>query len=154
MRIVYGIPPRYAFCFVILIKLAATVSVVQLARSKNVEELATDPQRHAFREAAAAAAEQRLAQECTFVPDTSKPGVPGTSGVEPKAPFTVCGQKSDNIIERFAPGFLYVTFNMYYRISYQHYIFGSLFLSPVFLVGAIFGAVDSGPVQCLACSNT
>jgi hypothetical protein len=74
--------------------------VVQLARSKKVEELASDPQRHAFREAAAAAAEQRLAQECTFVPDTSKPGVPRSAGVEPKAPFTVAGQKADNIIER------------------------------------------------------
>ena len=75
-----------------------------MARSKKVDELATDPQRHAFREAAAAAAEQRLAQECTFCPDTSKPGVPGSAGVEPKAPFTVSGQSSENIIERYFPG--------------------------------------------------
>lgn len=77
---------------------------MQMARSKKVDELATDPQRNAFREAAAAAAEQRLAQECTFCPDTSKPGVPGSAGVEPKAPFTVSGQSSENIIERYFPG--------------------------------------------------
>ena len=80
-----------------MILLSFSRARVQMARSKKVDELATDPQRHAFREAAAAAAEQRLAQECTFCPDTSKPG---GAGVEPKAPFTVSGQRSENIIER------------------------------------------------------
>lgn len=91
---------------------------LQMARSKNVEELATDPQRHAFREAAAAAAERRLAQECTFCPDTSKPEVAGKAVVEPKAPFTVAGGDSGSIIERYVLYWLQVSWPIY---RWHHY---------------------------------
>lgn len=71
-----------------------------MARKKGVEELSAAPQRAAFREAAAYAAEQRLSYECTFQPDTSKPGVPLGYRVAAKAPFSVADEPPDTLTER------------------------------------------------------
>lgn len=74
-----------------------------MARSKGVEELSAAPQRAAFLEAAVQAAEQRLSHQCTFRPDTSKPGVPPDYRVTAKAPFSVATEPSDTLTERCAP---------------------------------------------------
>lgn len=76
-----------------------------MARKKGVEELSAAPQRAAFREAAAHAAEQRLSHQCTFHPDTSKPGAPAGYFVAPKAPFSVATEPTDTLTERYVSGF-------------------------------------------------
>eukprot|EP00892_Ulva_mutabilis_P001891 jgi/Ulvmu1/11702/UM008_0113.1 len=72
----------------------------RMARKKGLEELSAAPQRAAFREAAAHAAEQRLSNECTFHPDTSKPCMPPGYHVAAKAPFSVAAESAGKLTER------------------------------------------------------
>lgn len=70
--------------------------VLQMARSKKVDELATDPQRNAFREAAAAAAASRKALRWGSVASSSTfllRAICNTSsmnGVTVRGPYTPC----------------------------------------------------------------
>jgi hypothetical protein len=73
---------------------------VQLARSKCVDELADPGQRQAGLEEARWAAEQRLAAECTFKPDTCKPLIPDVEYSHAKAAFCVHSHEPEELVQR------------------------------------------------------
>ena len=71
-----------------------------MARSKGVEELADASQVHGLRAQALSAAEDRLAAECTFQPDTRKPVIADAQYTAAKAVFAVHNQEPEDLVQR------------------------------------------------------
>ena len=72
----------------------------QIARSKGVEELHQDDRKRLILADARAAAEQRLAAECTFQPDTQKPVIPEAQYLCAHAAFSIHDQPVEELVQR------------------------------------------------------
>jgi hypothetical protein len=80
----------------------STFGRLQMARSKGVEELADYTAQRTMRDYARSAAEQRLAAECTFQPDTRKPRIPDAHYAPAKAAFAVHEHEPQELVQRCA----------------------------------------------------
>lgn len=91
------LPDRQIVCF---LGSELYSAILQIARSKELDELADPTARRTMRELVASAAEQRQAQECTFKPDTRKPHIPNALYTPAKAAFAVHAHAPAELVDR------------------------------------------------------